>query len=42
MKQTAKIYVQSSNENHIEDTKTMQALAIKKQTLQLYFTVGRI
>ena len=42
MKQTAKKYVQSSKENHIEDTGTMQACAVKKQTLQLYSTIGRI
>ena len=40
--QTAKKYVQSSKEHHIEDIGTMQAWAVKKQTLQLYSTIGRI
>ena len=41
-KQTAKKYVHSSKENHIEDTGTMQACVVKKQTLQLYSSIGRI
>ena len=42
MQPTTKTSVQSSKERHIEDTGTMQALAVKKQTLLLLSAIGRI